>query len=284
MACVFWKSSDKSSDIDVLSVVACITVYVCRLWIPVTALLLVLSTTSEASLQLPLQLPLLSVTSGDNQQDYTVNLQIFLILTALAFLPGLLMVTTSFTRVLIVLAILRQALGLQQIPPTRVLIALALILTAFIMKPVFNEIWKQAVEPYLEERMPFREAIEVAGLPLHQFMLKQTRKVDMEQFLVLSGEISPVNDGEPDVVPENIPFSVLMPAFLSSEIKTSLQMGLMILLPFLVIDLLVASVLMALGMIMLSPMLISLPFKLLLFVLVDGWGLIMAGTIRSFST
>ncbi|WP_257285671.1 flagellar type III secretion system pore protein FliP [Endozoicomonas sp. SESOKO1] len=282
MACVFWKSSDKSSDIDVLSVVACITVYVRRLWIPVTALLLVLSTASEASLQLPL----LSVTSGDNQQDYTVNLQIFLILTALAFLPGLLMVTTSFTRVLIVLAILRQALGLQQIPPTRVLIALALILTAFIMKPVFNEIWKQAVEPYLEERMPFREAIDVAGLPLHQFMLKQTRKVDMEQFLVLSGEISPVNDGdgEPDVVPENIPFSVLMPAFLSSEIKTSLQMGLMILLPFLVIDLLVASVLMALGMIMLSPMLISLPFKLLLFVLVDGWGLIMAGTIRSFST
>lgn len=280
MACVFWKSSDKSSDIDVLSVVACITVYVRRLWIP--ALLLVLSTASEASLQLPL----LSVTSGDNQQDYTVNLQIFLILTALAFLPGLLMVTTSFTRVLIVLAILRQALGLQQIPPTRVLIALALILTAFIMKPVFNEIRKQAVEPYLEERMPFREAIEVAGLPLHQFMLKQTRKVDMEQFLVLSGEISPVNDGdgEPDVVPENIPFSVLMPAFLSSEIKTSLQMGLMILLPFLVIDLLVASVLMALGMIMLSPMLISLPFKLLLFVLVDGWGLIMAGTIRSFST
>lgn len=276
MACVFWKSS----DIDVLSVVACITVYVRRLWIP--ALLLVLSTASEASLQLPL----LSVTSGDNQQDYTVNLQIFLILTALAFLPGLLMVTTSFTRVLIVLAILRQALGLQQIPPTRVLIALALILTAFIMKPVFNEIRKQAVEPYLEERMPFREAIEVAGLPLHQFMLKQTRKVDMEQFLVLSGEISPVNDGdgEPDVVPENIPFSVLMPAFLSSEIKTSLQMGLMILLPFLVIDLLVASVLMALGMIMLSPMLISLPFKLLLFVLVDGWGLIMAGTIRSFST
>lgn len=280
MACVFWKSSDKSSDIDVLSVVACITVYVRRLWIP--ALLLVLSTASEASLQLPL----LSVTSGDNQQDYTVNLQIFLILTALAFLPGLLMVTTSFTRVLIVLAILRQALGLQQIPPTRVLIALALILTAFIMKPVFNEIREQAVEPYLEERMPFREAIEVAGLPLHQFMLKQTRKVDMEQFLVLSGEISPVNDGdgEPDVVPENIPFSVLMPAFLSSEIKTSLQMGLMILLPFLVIDLLVASILMALGMIMLSPMLISLPFKLLLFVLVDGWGLIMAGTIRSFST
>lgn len=278
MACAFWKSS----DIDVLSGVSRIAVYVRGLRIPVTALLLILPTVAEASPQLPL----LSVTSGDNQQDYTVNLQIFIILTVLAFLPGLLMVTTSFTRVLIVLAILRQALGLQQTPPTRVLIASALILTVFIMKPVFNEIREQAVEPYLEERMPFREAIEVAGGPLHQFMLKQTRKVDMEQFLVLSGEISPVDDGgdKPDVVPENIPFSLLMPAFLSSEIKTSLQMGLMILLPFLVIDLLVASILMALGMIMLSPMLISLPFKLLLFVLVDGWGLIMAGTIRSFST
>ncbi len=283
MACVFWKSSDP----EVLRGVSRTPIYVCHLWIPVTALLLILPGVSEASFQLPL----LSVTSGDNQQDYTVNLQILLILTTLSFLPGLMMVTTSFTRVLIVLAILRQGLGLQQIPPTRVLIASALILTAFIMKPVFSEIWKQAVEPYLEERMLFRDAIEVASQPLHQFMLKQTRKTDMEQFLVLSGELPPVDGhagkqsgGKPDVLPEDIPFSVLMPAFLSSEIKTSLQMGLMILLPFLVIDLLVASILMALGMIMLSPMLISLPFKLLLFVLVDGWSLIMAGTIRSFAT
>lgn len=277
MVCVFWKSS----NVCVLTGDSFINVNV-RRWIPVIAILLTLPAVSEASHQLPL----LSVTSGDNQQDYTVNLQIFLILTALAFLPGLLMVTTSFTRVLIVLAILRQALGLQQIPPTRVLIASALILTAFIMKPVFNDIREQAIEPYLEERMQFREAIEIAGLPLHHFMLQQTRKADMEQFLVLSGEISPVDDSgsQPDVLPENIPFSVLMPAFLSSEIKTSLQMGFMILLPFLVIDLLVASILMALGMIMLSPMLISLPFKLLLFVLVDGWSLIMAGTIRSFSS
>uniref|UniRef100_UPI0021492789 hypothetical protein n=1 Tax=Endozoicomonas sp. ONNA2 TaxID=2828741 RepID=UPI0021492789 len=211
MACAFWKSS----DIDRLSGAS---YGACPLWIPVTALLLALPAVSEASFQLPL----LSVTSGDNQQDYTVNLQIFLLLTALAFLPGLLMVTTSFTRVLIVLAILRQGLGLQQIPPTRVLIAAALILTAFIMKPVFNEIRAQAIEPYLAEQMQFREAIEVAGFPLHQFMLKQTRKVDMEQFLVLSGEIPPVDDSssQPDVVLENIPFSVLMPAFLSSEIKT----------------------------------------------------------------
>ncbi|USE38251.1 flagellar type III secretion system pore protein FliP [Endozoicomonas sp. SCSIO W0465] len=276
MACVFWKSS----DIDLLPGTSYIPVYVRRFGI-IAGLMLIVSPLSEASLQLPL----LSVTSGDNQQDYTVNLQIFLLLTALAFLPGLLMVTTSFTRVLIVLAILRQGLGLQQTPPTRVLIASALILTGFIMKPVFDEIREQAVEPYLEERMPFREAIDVASLPLRQFMLKQTRKAEMEQFLVLSGEIPVVDDSgdKLDVLPENIPFSVLMPAFLSSEIKTSLQMGLMILMPFLVIDLLVASILMALGMIMLSPMLISLPFKLLLFVLVDGWSLIMAGTIRSFA-
>ena len=230
------------------------------------------------------QLPLLSVSSGSSQQDYSVNLQILLVLTTLSFLPGLLMVATSFTRVLIVLAILRQGLGLQQIPPTRVLIATALILTGFIMKPVFEQIWQQAVEPYLEERMQFRQAIEVAGQPLHQFMLGQTRKADMEQFLVLSREIPAIQDrgNRPDVRSEDIPFSVLMPAFLSSEIKTSLQMGFLILLPFLVIDLLVASILMALGMIMLSPMLISLPFKLLLFVLVDGWSLVVSGTIRSF--
>lgn len=246
----------------------------------VAVLLLTLPLMAQA---LP-QLPLLSVSTGNSQQDYSVNLQILLVLTTLSFLPGLLMVTTSFTRVLIVLAILRQGLGLQQIPPTRVLIASALILTAFIMKPVFEQIWQQAIEPYLEERMQFRQAIEVAALPLHQFMLRQTRKVDMEQFLVLSREIPAVQDrgSKPSVLPEDIPFSVLMPAFLSSEIKTSLQMGFLILLPFLVIDLLVASILMALGMIMLSPMLISLPFKLLLFVLVDGWGLIVSGTIRSF--
>ena len=230
------------------------------------------------------QLPLLSVSNGSSQQDYSVNLQILLLLTTLSFLPGLLMVATSFTRVLIVLAILRQGLGLQQIPPTRVLIATALILTGFIMKPVFEQIWQQAVEPYLEERMQFRQAIEVAGQPLHQFMLGQTRKADMEQFLVLSREIPAIQNrgNRPDVRSEDIPFSVLMPAFLSSEIKTSLQMGFLILLPFLVIDLLVASILMALGMIMLSPMLISLPFKLLLFVLVDGWSLVVSGTIRSF--
>ena len=227
------------------------------------------------------QLPLLSVTATDNQQDYSVNIQILLLLTTITLLPGLLMVTTSFTRLLIVLAIFRQALGLQQVPPTRVLIAIALILTAFIMKPVFTTIWQTSFEPYLQEQITFREAAQKAGLPLREFMLRHTRKDDLEQFVVLSRESSqPMGQG---IDKDDVSLITLVPAFLSSEIKTGLQMGFMILLPFLVIDLLIASLLMALGMIMLSPMVISLPFKLLLFVLVDGWGLIMAGTIRSFS-
>ena len=229
------------------------------------------------------QLPLLSVATSGNQQDYSVNLQILLLLTTLSFLPGILMATTSFTRVLIILAILRQALGLQQIPPTRVLIAVALILTGFIMQPVFTTIWQTSVAPYLEEQITFREAAEKARIPMQQFMLRHTRKDDLEQFVVLARETND-NDGKTSVVnPEEVALTTLVPAFLSSEIKTGLQMGFLIFLPFLVIDLLVASLLMALGMIMLSPLVISLPFKLLLFVLVDGWGMIMAGTVRSFS-
>lgn len=230
------------------------------------------------------QLPLITVASTGDRQDYSVNIQILLLLTTLSLLPGLLMVTTSFTRVLIVLAILRQALGLQQIPPTRVLIAVALILTAFIMKPVFDDIWQTSIAPYLEEQITFRKASEKAILPLQQFMLRHTRKDDLEQFVILSREQASGKVAQPQaVVPEEVPLTTLIPAFLSSEIKTAMQMGFMIFLPFLVIDLLVASLLMALGMIMLSPLIISLPLKLLLFILVDGWGMIMAGTVRSFS-
>ena len=222
------------------------------------------------------QVPLLSVTSGGGSEDYSVNLQIFLVLTALTFLPTLLMVTTSFTRILIVLAILKQALGLQQIPPSKVLVGMALILTGFVMRPVFEEIWTTAVNPYLEEKMTFRESIERAGIPIHRFMRLQTRTVELEQFITLA-------DDPKDLPPEDIPFSTLIPAFLSSELKTGFQMGFLIFLPFLLIDLLVASILMALGMIMLSPLVVSAPLKLLLFVLVDGWGLLVGSTIKSFA-
>lgn len=220
-------------------------------------------------------LPLLTVTGGGTSQDYSVNLQILLILTALTFLPTALMAMTSFTRILIVLAILRQALGLQQTPPTRLLIGLALILTLFIMQPVFEDIRTRAVEPYMNEELSFQASVKEGLIPLHTFMLHQTRQADLEQFFVLSGEKPPSSLSE-------TPLTTLVPAFLTSELKTAFQIGFMIFLPFLVIDLIIASVLMALGMMMLSPLIISLPFKLMLFVLVDGWGMIVGTLARSF--
>ena len=220
-------------------------------------------------------LPLLTVTGGGATQDYSVSLQILLILTALTFLPTALMTMTSFTRILIVLAILRQALGLQQTPPTRLLIGLALILTLFIMHPVFEDIRARAVEPYMNEELSFLDSVKEGLIPLHKFMLHQTRQADLEQFFVLSGEQPPSSLSE-------TPLTTLIPAFLTSELKTAFQIGFMVFLPFLVIDLIIASVLMALGMMMLSPLIISLPFKLMLFVLVDGWGMIVGTLARSF--
>ncbi|MCL6269536.1 flagellar type III secretion system pore protein FliP [Sansalvadorimonas sp. 2012CJ34-2] len=221
------------------------------------------------------QIPFLTVSSGGATQDYSISLQILLLLTALTFLPTALMAMTSFTRILIVLAILRQALGLQQTPPTRLLIGLALILTLFIMRPIFEEIRTKAVEPYLNEQIAFQDAARETIAPLHRFMLSQTRKTDLEQFFVLSGEPQPQSQAD-------IPITTLMPAFLTSELKTAFQIGFMIFLPFLVIDLIIASILMALGMMMLSPLIISLPFKLMLFVLVDGWGMTVGSLARSF--
>ncbi|WP_281647155.1 flagellar type III secretion system pore protein FliP [Parendozoicomonas sp. Alg238-R29] len=220
-------------------------------------------------------LPLLSITSGDATQDFSVSLQILFVLTALTFLPTALMAMTSFTRILIVLAILRQALGLQQTPPTRLLIGLALILTLFIMRPVFEDIRDHAVEPYLNDQLSFQDSVKEGVIPLHRFMLNQTRKADLEQFFVLSGEKPPGNLSD-------TPLTTLVPAFLTSELKTAFQIGFMIFLPFLVIDLIIASILMALGMMMLSPLIISLPFKLMLFVLVDGWGMTIGSLARSF--
>lgn len=220
-------------------------------------------------------LPLLTVTGGGTSQDYSVSLQILLILTALTFLPTAMMAMTSFTRILIVLAILRQALGLQQTPPTRLLIGLALILTLFIMRPVFEDIRTRAVEPYMNEELSFQDSVKEGLIPLHKFMLHQTRQADLEQFFILSGEHPPSPLSE-------TPLTTLIPAFLTSELKTAFQIGFMIFLPFLVIDLIIASVLMALGMMMLSPLIISLPFKLMLFVLVDGWGMIVGTLARSF--
>jgi len=195
-------------------------------------------------------------------------------MTMLTFLPSIVIMMTSFTRIIIVLSILRQALGLQQSPSNQVLIGLALFLSLFIMTPVLDKINNDALQPYLNDQMTSREAFDKAQVPLHSFMLEQTRIKDLNSFM----EFANIHVDKP----EEVPMRVLIPAFMISELKTAFQIGFMIFLPFLVIDLVVASILMAMGMMMLSPMIISLPFKLMLFVMVDGWGLIMGSLVNSF--
>jgi flagellar biosynthetic protein FliP len=221
-------------------------------------------------------LPAISVTNGDNgEQTYSVSIQIVALMTALTLLPAALVMMTSFTRIIIVLAILRQATGLVQTPSTQILIGLSLFLTIFIMAPVFDRIHTAAVKPYLAEQIGFEEAITNAGGPLREFMLGQTREADISMFSRIAGheQLDSVND---------VPFSVLLPAFVTSELKTAFQIGFLLFIPFLIIDLVTASVLMSMGMMMLSPMIISLPFKIMLFVLVDGWNLVIGTLASSF--
>ena len=222
-------------------------------------------------------LPLFSVAHGDAGDEYSIKLQILLLMTALSFLPAMLLMMTSFPRIIVVLAVLRQALGLQQSPPTRVLIGIALTLTLLIMRPVWQDIYQNAFVPYDADQITFQQAVARAELPLRDFMLKQTREKELEQMLRIANE--PLT-----LKPEEVPFTVLMPAFVLSELKTAFQIGFMIFLPFLVIDLVVASVLMAMGMMMLSPLIISLPFKLMIFVLVDGWTMMVGTLTASFGT
>jgi flagellar biosynthetic protein FliP len=204
-----------------------------------------------------------------------VTLQILLLMTVLSLLPAGLIMMTSFTRIIVVLAILRQALGTAQTPSNQILLGLALFLSLFIMAPVFEKAYDDGLKPYLDETLAAEEALRKAGAPFKQFMLDQTREEDLRMFTRISGRDSlPSRD--------QVPFSLLLPSFVTSELKTAFQIGFLIFLPFLVIDLVVASVLMAMGMMMLSPMIISLPFKLMLFVLVDGWSLIMGTLASSF--
>ncbi|VAW45364.1 Flagellar biosynthesis protein FliP [hydrothermal vent metagenome] len=213
-------------------------------------------------------------TDAEGSQDYTLTMQILLLMTGLTLLPAALIATTSFLRIVIVLALLRQALGTMQTPSNQVLIGLALFLTLFIMGPVLDKIYDEAVSPYLEEQIQFKEAVELGSKPMHQFMLQQTREDDLGMF----AEMADVTLSDPQAVP----FKVLIPAFMVSELKTAFQIGFMIFIPFLIIDLVVASLLMAMGMMMLSPMIISLPFKLMLFVLIDGWALVTGTIVNSF--
>lgn len=221
-------------------------------------------------------LPALTVkTNADGTQEYTVTLQILAIMTALTFLPALLMMMTSFTRIIIVFSILRQALGLQQSPSNQILIGLALFLTLFIMQPVINKVNEDALQPYINQQIGAQEALAKTAAPFHAFMLAQTRESDIALFVGIAKH-------PPIAQPEETPFSILVPAFIISELKTAFQIGFIIFIPFLVIDIVVSSVLMAMGMMMLSPLIISLPFKIMLFVLVDGWAMIVGTLAASY--
>ncbi len=218
----------------------------------------------------------LSTISGDGR-PLSLSLQILLLMSLLTVLPSLVLMMTSFTRIIIVLSILRQALGLQQTPPNQVLVGLSLFLSLFVMRPAIEQINASAYTPYGEGRISIEEAISRSGTVLHGFMVKQTRETDLKMFADLA-------EAPAFRSPSDIPFTILLPAFVTSELKTAFQIGFLIFLPFLIIALVVASTLMALGLMMLSPTIISMPFKLLLFVLVDGWALTMGSLAASFAS
>ena len=221
-------------------------------------------------------LPLL-VGSGNAGTSFSVPIQTLLFFTALSFLPAVLLMMTGFTRIVIVLSLLRQALGTQSAPPNQVIIGLSLFLTFFVMGPTLDRVYKDAYVPYTTNAISFEAALEKAEAPMREFMLKQTRQSDMALFMKL-GRI------DASVKAEQVPLRVLVPAFVTSELKSAFQIGFLIFIPFLVIDMVVASVLMSLGMMMLSPVLVALPFKLMLFVLADGWNLLLGSLAASFAT
>ena len=218
----------------------------------------------------------LTVTPGNGgEQTYTLTIQVLLMMTALSVLPAALILMTSFTRIVIVLSILRQALGTAQTPSNQILIGLALFLTFFIMGPVLSEVYETALQPYLADEMTAQAAFAAAEIPVREFMLAQTRDDDLALFARISGQEGFEHEAD-------VPFTLLMSAFATSELKTAFQIGFLLFIPFLVIDLVVASVLMSMGMMMLSPLIISLPFKIMLFVLVDGWALVLGTLATSF--
>jgi flagellar biosynthetic protein FliP len=210
-------------------------------------------------------------------QSYSLSLQTLLILTSLSFLPAMLLMMTGFTRIIIVLGMLRSALGTPSSPPNQVLIGLAMFLTFFVMSPVFDKIYQDAYLPYSESKLELQEAVEKGVIPLKAFMLRQTRQTDLALFVKIS-------NSDPLQSADDVPLRLLVPAYVISELKTAFQIGFVIFIPFLIIDMVVASVLMSMGMMMLSPSIISLPFKIMLFVLADGWNLLIGSLAQSFYT
>jgi flagellar biosynthesis protein FliP len=221
-------------------------------------------------------LPLL-VGQSAGSTSYSVPIQTLLFFTALSFLPAVLLLMTGFTRIVIVLSLMRQALGTQAAPPNQVIVGLSLFLTFFVMGPTIDKVYADAYLPYSENRIAFDEALKRGEAPMRAFMLKQTRQADVMLFAKLAKV-------DPAVKSADVPFKVLVPAFVTSELKSAFQIAFLIFIPFLVIDMIVASVLMSLGMMMLSPMLVALPFKLMLFVLADGWNLLLGSLAASFAT
>ena len=232
---------------------------------------------AAAAVAEPLALPTVSVgvTKATKPGDVAVVLQILFLMTILSLAPGLLIMTTSFTRIVVVLSFLRNALGTQQAPANQIIIGLSLFLTFFIMSPVWQQINTTALQPYKAQTISQEEAFKRAVLPVRKFMLSQTREKDLALFVSISKLPRPKNA-------DDIPTLTLIPAFMISELRTAFQIGFLIYIPFLVVDMVVASVLMSMGMMMLPPVMISLPFKILLFVLVDGWGLVIGSLVKSF--
>jgi flagellar biosynthetic protein FliP len=221
-------------------------------------------------------IPAFSSTPGaGGATNYTFSIEALLLLTALTFLPAALLMMTAFTRIVIVLSLLRQAMGTMNAPPNQVIVGLSLFLTFFIMAPVFDKIYDTAWQPYSENKVSLVQAADLGVQPLKAFMLKQTRQEDLALFIGLA-KVAPLNG------PEETPLKVLVPAFIISELKTAFQIGFIVFIPFLIIDMVVASVLMSMGMMMLSPVLISLPFKIMLFVLADGWNLLIASLVQTY--
>lgn len=221
-------------------------------------------------------IPALSVTTNnDGGQTYTLSIQVLIIMTLLTMLPAALMMMTAFTRIVIVLSILRTAIGTTQAPTNQIIIGLSLFMTLFVMSPVLERINADALQPYLNESITSAQALQMAQEPISEFMMRQTREADIDLFAGIAG-IKNIES------PSDIPFTILIPAFVTSELKTAFQIGFLLFIPFLIIDLVVASVLMSMGMMMLSPLIISLPFKIMLFVLADGWTLVLGTLATSF--
>lgn len=219
----------------------------------------------------------ISVDKASTPKEYVGNIKLLIMLTVITLLPSFIVMMTSFTRIIVVLGFMRNALGTQQAPPNQVLVGLALFLTVFIMAPTYNKLNNDALKPFMENKITQEQAIEKGSKPIREFMLKQTRKKDLELFVEVS------KTDKKNLTEQNVPLYVVVPAFVISELKTAFKIGFLLYIPFLIIDIVVASVLMSMGMFMLPPVMISLPFKILLFVMVDGWYLLVKALIMSYS-